>query len=42
MAGGIRMPARPALLRIREAIAAQPAALARLTSAPEFRRRFNA
>ena len=27
MTGGIRMPARPALLRIREAIAAQPAAL---------------
>jgi len=41
MAGGIWMPARPALLRIREAIAAQPAALARLTSAPGFRRRFD-
>jgi uncharacterized protein (TIGR02453 family) len=41
MAGGIWMPARPALLRIREAIAAQPTALARLTSAPEFRRRFD-
>jgi uncharacterized protein (TIGR02453 family) len=40
MAGGIWMPARPALLRIREAIAAQPTALARLTSAPRFRRRF--
>jgi uncharacterized protein (TIGR02453 family) len=40
MAGGIWMPARPALQRIREAIAARPAALARLTSAPDFRRRF--
>jgi uncharacterized protein (TIGR02453 family) len=40
MAGGIWRPARPALLRIREAIAAQPGALARLTSAPGFRRRF--
>ena len=40
MAGGIWMPARPALLRIREAIAAQPKALARLTSTPRFRRRF--
>jgi uncharacterized protein (TIGR02453 family) len=41
MAGGIWMPAPPALLRIREAIAAQPTALARLTSAPGFRRRFD-
>src|SRR5262245_24980323 len=41
MAGGIWMPARPALLRIREAIAAQPRALPRLTNAPEFRRRFD-
>ena len=41
MAGGIWMPARPALLRIREAIAAQPTALARFTSAPGFRRRFD-
>jgi uncharacterized protein (TIGR02453 family) len=41
MAGGIWMPARPALLRIREAIAAQPTALARLTSAPGFGRRFD-
>jgi uncharacterized protein (TIGR02453 family) len=41
MAGGMWMPARPALQRIREAIAAQPAALARLTSAPGFRRRFD-
>jgi len=41
MAGGIWMPARPALLRIREVIAAQPTALMRLTSAPKFRRRFD-
>jgi uncharacterized protein (TIGR02453 family) len=41
MAGGIWMPARPALLRIREAIVAQPTALPRLTSAPTFRRRFD-
>jgi len=41
MAGGIWMPARPALQRIREAIAGQPTALARLTSAPGFRRRFD-
>jgi uncharacterized protein (TIGR02453 family) len=41
MAGGIWMPARPALQRIREVIAAQPAALGRLTSAPGFRRRFD-
>ena len=41
MAGGMWMPARPALLRIREAIAARPAALSRLTSAPGFRRRFD-
>jgi uncharacterized protein (TIGR02453 family) len=41
MAGGMWMPARPALLRIREAIDATPTALARLTSAPAFRRRFN-
>ena len=34
MAGGIWMPARPALLRIRDAIAAQPTALARLTERP--------
>lgn len=40
-AGGMWMPARPALQRIREAIAAQPGALARLTSAPAFRRRFD-
>src|SRR5262249_34800104 len=41
MAGVIWMPARPALSRIREAIAAQPKAPARLTSAPGFRRRFD-
>ena len=41
MAGGIWMPARGALLRVREAIAAQPSALARLTRAPAFRRRFD-
>jgi uncharacterized protein (TIGR02453 family) len=40
VAGGIWMPARPALQRIRAAIAADPAALARLTRAPGFRRRF--
>ena len=40
VAGGLWMPARPALLRVREAIAAQPTALARLTRAPGFRRRF--
>jgi uncharacterized protein (TIGR02453 family) len=41
MAGGIWMPARPALTRIREAIAAEPTALTRLTSTPGFRRRFD-
>ena len=41
MAGGLWMPATPALLRVREAIAAQPTALARLTRAPTFRRRFD-
>lgn len=41
LAGGIWMPARPALVRIREVIAAQPRALPRLTSAPGFRRRFD-
>jgi uncharacterized protein (TIGR02453 family) len=41
MAGGLWMPARPALARIREAIAAHPTALPRLTSAPGFRRRFD-
>jgi len=41
VAGGLWMPARPTLQRIREAIAAQPGALARLTSAAGFRRRFD-
>jgi uncharacterized protein (TIGR02453 family) len=41
VAGGIWMPAAPALLRIREAIAAQPTALARLSGAEAFRRRFD-
>ena len=41
MAGGIWMPARPALQRIREAIAAKPATLPRLTRAAGFRRRFD-
>jgi uncharacterized protein (TIGR02453 family) len=40
VAGGMWMPARPALQRIRQAIAAQPTALARLTKAQGFRRRF--
>ena len=40
VAGGLWRPARPALLRIREAIAAQPTALARVTRTPAFRRRF--
>ena len=40
-AGGLWMPARPTLQRIREAIADRPAALARLTHAPGFRRRFD-
>jgi uncharacterized protein (TIGR02453 family) len=42
VAGGFWMPARPALDRIREAIAAQPDALPRLARAPAFRRRFGA
>jgi uncharacterized protein (TIGR02453 family) len=41
VAGGIWMPAQPRLRRIREAIAAQPTALARLTSAAGFRGRFD-
>ena len=40
LAGGMWMPARPALNRIREAIAGQPKALPRLTGAPAFRKRF--
>jgi uncharacterized protein (TIGR02453 family) len=38
--GGMWMPARSALERIREAIAEQPDALSRLTRVPAFRRRF--
>ena len=41
VAGGLWMPAPPVLLRIRGAIAAQPTALARLTGAPGFQRRFD-
>src|SRR4029450_1110937 len=41
MAGGLWMRAPRALLRIRGAIAARPTALARLTSAPGFQRRFD-
>jgi uncharacterized protein (TIGR02453 family) len=40
VAGGIWMPAPPVLLRVRQAIAARPTALERLTSTPGFRRRF--
>jgi uncharacterized protein (TIGR02453 family) len=40
VAGGMWMPARPALDRIREAIAETPGALDRLVRAPAFRRRF--
>ena len=40
VAGGIWMPARPALDRIREATADEPDALPRLVRAPAFRRRF--
>ena len=40
VAGGMWMPARPALERIREAIAESPEALERLVRAPAFRRRF--
>ena len=40
VAGGMWMPARPALDRIREALAEAPAALGRLVRAPGFRRRF--
>jgi uncharacterized protein (TIGR02453 family) len=42
VAGGIWMPARPALDRIREATADEPDALPRLVRAPDFRRRFGA
>lgn len=40
VAGGMWMPARPALDRIREAIAESPGALHRLIRVPAFRRRF--
>jgi len=40
VAGGMWMPARPALGRIREAIDRVPEAIGRLTGAPVFRRRF--
>ncbi len=40
VAGGMWMPARPALDRIREAIADDPDALGRLLRTPAFRRRF--
>jgi uncharacterized protein (TIGR02453 family) len=40
VAGGMWMPARPALDRIREAIDRAPDAVGRLTRAPRFRRRF--
>jgi uncharacterized protein (TIGR02453 family) len=42
VAGGMWMPARPALDRIREAIAETPGAMERLVRAPAFRRRFGA
>jgi uncharacterized protein (TIGR02453 family) len=40
VAGGIWMPARPALEKIREAVAADPGALDRIVGAAGFRRRF--
>jgi uncharacterized protein (TIGR02453 family) len=40
VAGGLWMPARPALDRVREAIDADPDALERVVRAPAFRRRF--
>lgn len=39
-AGGLWMPPRPSLSRIRDAIAADPEALAAIEAAPSFRRRF--
>lgn len=42
VAGGIWMPARPALEKIREAVAEEPEALDRLVGAAAFRRRFGA
>jgi uncharacterized protein (TIGR02453 family) len=42
VAGGIWMPARPALEKIREALAADPEGLEEVVRAPTFRRRFKA
>ena len=42
VAGGMWMPARPALEKIREALAEDPEGLARIARAPGFRRRFRA
>jgi len=42
VAGGMWMPARPALEKIREALAEDPDALDRIVRAPGFRRRFKA
>lgn len=42
VAGGIWMPARPALDRIREAVADAPDELDRIVRSPDFRRRFGA
>jgi uncharacterized protein (TIGR02453 family) len=42
VAGGIWMPARPSLERIREALAEAPRTLDRIVQAPAFRRRFGA
>jgi uncharacterized protein (TIGR02453 family) len=40
VAGGIWMPARPALARLRDALAEDPTGLDRIVRAPAFRRRF--
>jgi len=42
VAGGIWMPARPALEKLREAVALDPDGLERIVGAPAFRRRFTA
>jgi uncharacterized protein (TIGR02453 family) len=42
VAGGIWMPARPALAKLREALAEDPEGLDRITREPAFRRRFKA
>ncbi|HEX3274577.1 MAG TPA: TIGR02453 family protein [Gemmatimonadales bacterium] len=42
VAGGIWMPARPALEKIRQALADDPGSLDRIVAAPTFRRRFKA